>query len=146
MKCMVCGRALKDPVSVKRQIGPVCLAKRMHLDKEAEKKLADIPLDSDPNGDIILKRIDGRPATNVPHRWVQHSPTGYEWGYAGSGPADLALNILLMFVNVETADLLHQDFKREFIANMPEEGGIIRREDIEHWIVAHTGTLQRRLA
>ena len=32
--------------------------------------------------------------TNVPHLVVHHSPTGYEWGYGGSGPADLALNIL----------------------------------------------------
>ena len=27
--------------------------------------------------------------------WVWHSPIGFEWGYGGSGPADLALNILL---------------------------------------------------
>lgn len=26
---------------------------------------------------------------------VRHSPTGYTWGYAGSGPADLALSLLV---------------------------------------------------
>ena len=25
---------------------------------------------------------------------IRHSPTGFEWGYAGSGPADLALSIM----------------------------------------------------
>ena len=34
------------------------------------------------------------------HHVVFHSPTGFEWGYAGSGPADLALSIL--------ADYLHE--------------------------------------
>lgn len=28
------------------------------------------------------------------HHLVVHSPTGFEWGYHGSGPADLALSIL----------------------------------------------------
>jgi hypothetical protein len=31
--------------------------------------------------------------TNVPHNIVYHSPTGFEWGYGGSGPAELALNL-----------------------------------------------------
>lgn len=30
---------------------------------------------------------------SLPHI-VLHSPTGFEWGYEGSGPADLALSIL----------------------------------------------------
>jgi hypothetical protein len=106
--------------------------------------MADIQLPAVPGGDIILKRINGRPATNVPHRLTKHSPTGYEWGYAGSGPADLALNILLMFVDPATAERLHQEFKQAFIATLPEEGGVIKREDIEHWIAEHTGTLQLR--
>jgi hypothetical protein len=29
----------------------------------------------------------------LPHV-VRHSPTGFEWGYSGSGPADLALSIV----------------------------------------------------
>lgn len=45
---------------------------------------------------IILIRNNIQPGiwTNVPHLCIDHSPTGYEWGYEGSGPADLALNIV----------------------------------------------------
>ena len=39
-------------------------------------------------------RVDGNMRAPLRHRIVYHSPTGFEWGYAGSGPADLALNIL----------------------------------------------------
>lgn len=37
-----------------------------------------------PDGDVI------GPLRHV----VKHSPSGYTWGYAGSGPADLALSLL----------------------------------------------------
>jgi len=44
---------------------------------------------------IICKRaLDGTPEVNIKQEIVCHSPTGFEWGYGGSGPADLALNIL----------------------------------------------------
>jgi hypothetical protein len=90
--------------------------------------------------------------TNVPHLTVWHSPAGYEWGYGGSGPADLALNVLeatLRHLGYDgprertprgstcftLARVLHQDFKREVIARMPqEEGGHLPFADVVAWI------------
>ena len=40
-----------------------------------------------------------------------HSPTGFEWGYGGSGPAQLALSILQEATDEETAVDLYQDLK-----------------------------------
>ena len=31
--------------------------------------------------------------TNVPYLVIHHSPTGFAWGYSGSGPSDLGLNV-----------------------------------------------------
>ena len=45
-----------------------------------------------------------------------HSPDGFNWGYFGSGPAQLALAICLIYVDKDTALACYQDFKREFIA------------------------------
>lgn len=36
---------------------------------------------------------------------VYHSPTGVEYGYAGSGPADLALSILAHFYQIDADEL-----------------------------------------
>lgn len=53
---------------------------------------------------IILRRVRdpvtlvADVATNVPHNIVYHSPTGFEWGYYGSGPAELALNLAELVV------------------------------------------------
>jgi hypothetical protein len=58
-----------------------------------------------------------------------------EWGYAGSGPADFALNILYFFTHDrDFADAHHQAFKFKYVAGLPEEGGIIRGHTIRSWI------------
>jgi hypothetical protein len=88
---------------------------------------------------------------NIPGpRVVWHSPDGYEWGYCGSGPADLALNILHYCLPVgcdgEPAEKLfrgqcsaiacklHQHFKEHFIARLPKEGGTIPGALVDAWI------------
>lgn len=92
----------------------------------------DITLKRNPNDSFDIE-------TNVPHVWKYHSPTGFEFGYGGSGPADLALNILLKSgLDREEAWLLHQDFKWKFIANMPREGGTIKKEEVIDWIESNS--------
>ena len=60
-----------------------------------------------------------------------HSPDGFNWGYSGSGPAQLALALLLEVTDDEATALAHyHDFERQVIAaissqetnwEMPEE-------------------------
>jgi hypothetical protein len=45
-----------------------------------------------------------------------HSPTGFSWGYNGSGCAQLALAILLHYLSVGTAVDLYQKFKERYVA------------------------------
>ncbi len=57
-------------------------------------------------------------ANDRPLRHVMyHNPTGFEWGYGGSGPADLALSILAHYFkerHLNTAYLkkIHSDLPR----------------------------------
>jgi len=89
------------------------------------------------SGDIVLWRSPGGTArANVMHL-VRHSPTGFEWGYHGSGPADLARSVLLRFVGRETADRLYQLFKHDIIASIPREGGLIEAALIRSWLSEH---------
>jgi hypothetical protein len=86
-----------------------------------------------PWGDVELARVylDGAP---LPRRLVYHSPTGFEWGYGGSGPADLALNILALVVSPKEANRLHQDFKFAQIATMPHDGGRLSLVAVRSWV------------
>ena len=48
-----------------------------------------------------------------------HSPTGFEWGYGGSGPAQLALALLADALGDDKlAQTYYQDFKHEVVAGL----------------------------
>lgn len=48
--------------------------------------------------DVRCWRENGVAECSIPQRHKHHSPTGFEFGYGGSGPADLALNILALII------------------------------------------------
>ncbi len=50
-----------------------------------------------------------------------HSPDGFNWGYGGSGPAQLALAICLELYGEEKAGKVYQDFKFKHVAPLPQE-------------------------
>ncbi len=79
-----------------------------------------------PGGEVkvILPSGRSRPLKHV----VLHSPTGFGWGYGGSGPADLALSLLSDVLGERPSEKQilhglfkayahHQGFKREFVAH-----------------------------
>lgn len=61
-----------------------------------------------------------------------HSPNGFEWGYDGSGPAQLSLAILADHLpHPHLALSLYQDFKREIVSGLPHERWSLTTSDIE---------------
>ena len=66
----------------------------------------------------------------------KHSPDGFQWGYGGSGPADLALSILVDYLSdKDKAFRLHQSFKWDFVAGFKDTWQITG-SDIEAWLKA----------
>ena len=63
-----------------------------------------------------------------------HSPTGPEWGYNGSGPAQLALAILLAVTDRETAERRYQQFKDDVIARITDVEWSLPLRDVRHWL------------
>lgn len=56
-----------------------------------------------------------------------HSPDGFQWGYSGSGPAQLSLALLLdATTDPETALTYHQQFKWEFVSGWKAEWSILK--------------------
>lgn len=99
--------------------------------------------------DLVWQRsADGELETNVRWRVRHHSPTGFEIGYTGSGPADLALNAMAALFAVkdghpikcfdgnvsDQAWHLHQPFKFEFLAGADRQSGRIAWAEIDAWL------------
>jgi len=71
----------------------------------------------------------------------RHSPDGFQWGYGGSGPSDLALSIMTDHFSrqgvmdaTKKANTCYQDFKWMFIANVTGNRFVITEEQINEWI------------
>ncbi len=79
--------------------------------------------------------IDGEELTpKASQEIINHSPDGFNWGYGGSGPAQLALAVLLKFTDDPSrAFELYQQFKREFLAKAPDELRI-PMQDVKAWL------------
>lgn len=73
---------------------------------------------------IVTAHRPGRPARQLPLHLdiVNHSPTGFCWGYGGSGPAQLSLAVLLDYLrgDKERALRMYQDFKFKVIARFDQ--------------------------
>ena len=67
---------------------------------------------------------------------VDHSPDGFNWGYNGSGPAQLALGILYeVTANAELARNLYQFFKSDHVSRWGERWEMSERE-VREWLRA----------
>lgn len=129
---------------------------------------ADRPLDGeDPAAEFVMERrwlpgpegeLTARVAyTNVPHHIVELSSRGFDWGNAGPGAHDLALNILetalrrtghrgprgarLEGACFILALLLRGRFVPAFVAPLPEEGGSIPASEVDRWIAGQRESL-----
>jgi Family of unknown function (DUF6166) len=67
---------------------------------------------------------------------ARHSPGGFQWGYGGSGPAELARAILIALYPhdpVVRAIACYQTFKWNVIARLPKEGFELTSDAVDEW-------------
>lgn len=66
---------------------------------------------------------------------LRHSPDGFEYGYGGSGPSDLALSIATEIFGRDAADGIYQQLRDKFVAplKMDVKRHLILRKDIIEW-------------
>lgn len=92
---------------------------------------SDVPISVTVNGETL------DPAPSI--RLRNHSPDGFNWGYNGSGPAQLALGLLLDFTEDEvTATKHYQAFKTALIQGFPNQwkltGAQIKTWLLDNWV------------
>lgn len=78
-------------------------------------------IERDPEGDVTAWVDDQGVSYPLPHL-VQHSPDGFEFGYGGSGPSDLARSIVGDYLNTKSPDpVKYQAVKWALIADVPRD-------------------------
>jgi hypothetical protein len=54
-------------------------------------------------------------------KYANHSPTGFEWGYAGSGPTQLAFEICRQLYGLDLAQRVTTGFRAYFLEAIKED-------------------------
>lgn len=72
--------------------------------------------------------LDPAPSLRV----FNHSPDGFAWGYGGSGPAQLALALLLHTGIADDEAVRHQQFKFDHVAKWPQSSCTVE-VDVDGW-------------
>lgn len=151
--CRKCNRVLKNPDAIRKGIGPICERRELLFrgikpnDGDTDifepydgglffiERVACLTI-TGPNGQTeMLTHTCSGIRSNVPRQIYKHSPAGYNFGYAGSGPADYALNVCLLLVHPDDAYNNYQDFKFHFVAPCGSDVDRleISRQDAEQW-------------
>ncbi len=125
---------------------------------------ADIEVYRDNEGDVLIERKEcevyhGRRRSDRPNVYIRcpedphfpyplhtrldlanHSFTGFEWGYGGSGPAQLALALLARATSNDRLALnLYQTFKTQIVASLDEDEWTLTQEFILRWASRRIG-------
>lgn len=87
-------------------------------------------------GNLPIARVEHGALTYSLHHTPRHSPDGFEWGYGGSGPSDLALAIVNDLTGKPDG---YQAVKEELVTRVPYEGGAITEEQIRAVLDARAG-------
>jgi len=85
-----------------------------------------------PVGEECSVTVDGEPL-DCRYDLLSASPTGFEWNYGGSGPAQLAIALLAHAFNDHFAVTHYQRFKRNVVAELPENGWTLSKSEIERF-------------
>jgi len=76
---------------------------------------------------------------------VNHSPDGFNWGYGGSGPAQLAFALLLKFFGPTAAKQLYQQFKVDYVSTWRQDEDFhINLEEIWRWILRQSEAVEAK--
>lgn len=92
------------------------------------------------NGNCIVLTPDGE---ELPLRLDlgNHSPTGFAWGYMGSGPTQLA-KALLAHVGASKTEIqaFNFAFKQEVISGLPaDDEWVLEKDSIMEWLEGKRG-------
>lgn len=102
-----------------------------------------VPLTSTDDNIVVFSVDGGNLWANVPLYLdeVNHSPTGFEWGYRGSGPAQLSYALLRVYFRVchgdDTQDAargLYMYFKDDIICGIQKPEWELDSSIIDGWL------------
>lgn len=67
-------------------------------------------------------------------KFRRHSPTGFDWGYRGSGPSQLAFAIMLEVLPYWAAELMYVRFRDDVLLHLDNDKWTLTDAQISGWV------------
>lgn len=93
--------------------------------------------DQDGSGRVLLdgeQLAPGSPIWETSLCLRNHSPSGPEWGYHGSGPAQLAIAMLLAVTDTDEAERYYPLFRSGVLAVIRGDRWLLPVDQVETWL------------
>jgi hypothetical protein len=86
---------------------------------------------NDEGAQVVVRLADGSLVELNPRNdWRNHSPDGFEWGYGGSGPAQLALAIVGDLYPRYIAERVYHNYKFAVIDSLKSDSWELHESDV----------------
>lgn len=85
------------------------------------------------HNEVVVETDDDRYKLPTCTEFVNHSPSGFQWGYSGSGPAQLAFAILYDVYDEDTAERFYQRFKKDVVSSFDGDW-FMTEDEIESYV------------
>jgi hypothetical protein len=84
---------------------------------------------------LVESEKDGKGMVSMLRHNKEYSPDGHSWGYGGSGPHELAKDLLWDVFDVRPSNDVCNAFMRDVIANIPQDKGwSLSETTIRGWV------------
>lgn len=94
---------------------------------------------TDTGGQVVVEENGAARPLDPRFDLHNHSPTGFAWGFGGSGPAQLALALAADFLgDDDMAQHVYQRLKFKLIGGLPRESWALTEDQIRAAITAIT--------
>jgi len=79
--------------------------------------------------------VDGEYLDPIPSQKIcNHSPDGFNWGFLGSGPSQLALALCEKFLGREEGERMYRSFVHQAVSSLPE-GNFRVKINFKKWYI-----------
>lgn len=94
----------------------------------------------------LIARIEraGEKRRALVHRGTR-GPDGFEWGYTGTGPSDLAHELLRQHLDLDVTTAVRTQFRDDVVARLDRERFEMPASEINAWVVAHRDLVEEQL-
>ena len=134
-----------EEVSLSEVSAYLAQTRRLMADRPGATE-AELDVDHQARKRELIARIErvGEARRALVHRGTR-SPDGFEWGYVGTGPSDLAHELLRQHLGLDVTTPVRAQFRDDVVARLDRDHFELPASEISAWVTANRALVEQQL-